>query len=447
LIATAAGAHVPLRRVRETIRSPTAGYTHTPLAGRRVVIYAGYKSLQLLGAVSGRSHAAGYYDRQHQRSARLIRRTAVRLQGLLIKACQFAGSRADILPPQYVEVLSELQDRVPPKNFETMRPWIEDQLGRRLDEAFSSVDPVPVAAASLAQVYKGRSSDGRTVAIKVQYPEIERIIATDLANFSFFIRLLARLEPRFDLRLLLIEVEKYIPLELDFVNEADNARKFAANFDNDPAVIVPIPVPELCCRTVLTMNFIEGIKISDLRALEAAGIDKHEVAELLTRTYIWQILVHGFFHGDPHPGNLLVRPGPQLVLLDLGLAKEFTPELRAGIVKLTRAIVVSDAPAIGEAFRELGFETRSGGDDTFLTLAEVFLGQALAAGQAYADVSMMERMSQELMTALRKNPIVRASSDLLLVLRVMGLLSGIGKQLDSKVDPMSAMLPFLDTAP
>ncbi len=410
-----------------------------------LVIYAGYKCLQLLGAVTGRNRDADYYDNQHLRSARLIRRTAVRLQGLLIKACQFAGSRADVLPPQYVEVLSELQDRVPPKDFELMRPWIEDQLGRRLDEAFSDIDPMPVAAASLAQVYKAQSKDGRTFAVKVQYPEIERVIATDLANFSFFIKLLAKLEPRFDLRLLLIEVKKYIPLELDFVNEAENARKFAANFDNDPAVIVPIPIPELCCRTVLTMNYIEGIKISDLPALEAAGIDKHEVAELLTHTYIWQILVHGFFHGDPHPGNLLVRPGPQLVLLDLGLAKEFTPQLRAGIVKLTRAIVMSDAPSIGEAFRELGFETRTGSDDTFLTLAEVVLGQALKARKAYADMSMVERMSKELMAALRENPIVRASSDLLLVLRVMGLLSGIGKQLDSKVDPMSAMLPFLDT--
>jgi predicted unusual protein kinase regulating ubiquinone biosynthesis (AarF/ABC1/UbiB family) len=156
--------------------------------------------------------------------------------------------------------------------------------------------------------------------------------------------------------------------------------------------------------------------------------------------------VHGFFHGDPHPGNLLVRPGPQLVMLDLGLAKEFTPELRAGVVKLTRAIVTSDARGIGEAFRDLGFETRSGGDDTFLTLAEIFLGQALKAKQAYADVSMLERMGDELMAALRENPIIRASSDLLLVLRVMGLLSGIGKQLDSKVDPMAAMLPFLGSA-
>ena len=411
-----------------------------------VVIYAGYKTRQVAGALTGRSQRDDYYAKQHRRSALLIRNTAVRLHGLLIKACQFAGSRADILPPEFVEILSELQDKVPPKGFELIGPWIEDQLDRSLSECFSAIDPVPVAAASLAQVHKGTLSDGRTVAIKVQYPEIERIIATDLANFSFFINLLARIERRFDLRLLLREIRKYIPLELDFVNEADNARQFATNFDNDPAVIVPIPIPELCCRTVLTMNYIEGIKISDVAGLERAGIDKHQVAELLTHTYIWQILVHGFFHGDPHPGNLLVRPGPQLVLLDLGLAKEFTPQLRAGVVKLTRAIVTSDAQGIGEAFRELGFETRSGSDDTFLTLAEVFLGQALKARQAYADVSMLERMSEELMTALRENPIVRASSDLLLVLRVMGLLSGIGKQLDSKVDPMAAMLPFLDSA-
>jgi len=411
-----------------------------------VTIYGGYKGLQVFGAVTGRSRRRSFYVHQHLRSAVRIRDTAVRLEGLLIKACQFAGSRADVLPPQYVHVLSELHDRVPPRSFSMIGPWIEEQLGRPLTQCFAEFSAKPIASASLAQVHKARLHDGRVVAVKVQYPDIDRIIATDLANFSFFIRLLARIERRFDLRLLLDEVKKYIPLELDFLNEAANARKFGANFADDPRVMVPVPVAELTCRTVLTMNFIEGIKISDVEALERAGIDKHQVADLLANVYLKQILVHGFFHGDPHPGNLLVRPGPQLVLLDLGLAKEFTPKLRAGVVKLTTAIVSSDAKAIGEAFRDLGFETRTGSDDTFVTLGEVFLGQALKAKQAYADVAMVERLNDELMTALRENPIVRASSDLLLVLRVMGLLSGIGKQLDSRVDPLSAMMPFLAMA-
>src|SRR5205085_10056180 len=170
------------------------------------------------------------------------------------------------------------------------------------------------------------------------------------------------------------------------------------------------------------------------------------VADLLTRVCVRQILEHGFFHGDPHPGNLLVRKestGIQLVVLDLGLAKAFTPELRDGIIRLTVAIISKNAQAIGEAFRALGFRLRDGGDDTFVALGELFLGQALQSGRAYADMEMVDRIQEELLAALRANPIVRAPSDLMLVLRVMGLLSGIGKTLDSQVNPLAAILPFL----
>ncbi|HYC53844.1 MAG TPA: AarF/ABC1/UbiB kinase family protein [Candidatus Binatia bacterium] len=411
-----------------------------------VTIYGGYKVRQVWGAITGASRRPDFYDAWNTRSAELARDTALDLEGLLIKACQFAGSRADILPPQFIDILAELQDRVPPRPFAQIGPWLESQLGRPLQECFAHIEETPVASASLAQVHRGRLHDGSDVAIKIQYPDIERLIATDLENFAFFIRLLARIERTFDFRILLDELNKYVPLELDFVNEAANARRFAADFAGDDTVRFPKPVSELCRRTVLTMDYIEGVKITDLDGLARIGVDKHAVAELLARTYIRQILVYGFFHGDPHPGNLLVQKskrGPVLVILDLGLAKDFTPELRDGLIRLTSAIIAQDAAAIGEAFRQLGFRTRSGNDDTFVTLAELFLGQALRAGRAYADIAMVERINDELMRALRANPIVRASSDLLLVLRVMGLLSGIGKTLDSKVDPLAAMMPFL----
>jgi predicted unusual protein kinase regulating ubiquinone biosynthesis (AarF/ABC1/UbiB family) len=177
--------------------------------------------------------------------------------------------------------------------------------------------------------------------------------------------------------------------------------------------------------------------------MEAAAIDRHEVAELLARTYVRQILEHGFFHADPHPGNLFVKPGPRLVILDLGMAKEFSPEVRAGAIRLATAIATGEAANIAAAFRALGFRTRSGKDGTLATLGEVFLGQALTAGRAYADLEMVERIGDEVLSALREDPLVKANSDMLLVLRVMGLLSGIGKQLDSRVDPLATMLPFL----
>ena len=243
--------------------------------------------------------------------------------------------------------------------------------------------------------------------------------------------------------MLLSEIATYVPLELDFVNEAANARKFRDNFADDPGVEFPEPIEELTCRTVLTMHFMEGVKPTDLAALKRLGIDPHEVAERLVRCYLVQILKHGFFHADPHPGNLLVRPGPVLVLLDLGLAREFTPEKRKSAARLAAAVVADDPARVASAFRELGFETRDQDDEVFATIAELMLGQALASGRAYADPAMVDRINDELWRALRANPIVKAGSDLLLVLRVMGLLSGLGKQLDSQVDPVKAMVPFL----
>ncbi len=414
------------------------------LVARMVVtIYAGYKARQLLGYLTGGSADRHYYDNQHRRAAHIVRHTAVRLEGLLVKACQFAGSRADVLPRIVVEILSELQDRVPPKPFGEIRQAIESGLGRPIEECYAEIDETPVAAASLAQVHRARTHDGRDVAVKVQYPGIDRIVASDLRNIAFFINLLARIETTFDFRLVIHEMKTLVPLELDFVNEAANAVRFARNFENDPEVMFPEPLPELTSRTVLTMGFIDGVKITDIDALERAGIDKHAVAELLVRAYLAQVFTHGFFHGDPHPGNLLVLPGPVLVILDLGLAKEFTPKLRIGVILLATAIVARDPKTIAQAFRNLGFETRSGDDDTLVSVGELLLGEALHAGKAYADMALVERVQEELLAALRENPLVRASSDLLLLLRVVGLMSGVGKQLDSRVDPLHAMLPYL----
>ncbi len=411
-----------------------------------VGVYGDYKMRQLAGRLTGGNQRADWYDRQHERASRRLRDSAVRMEGLLIKVCQFLGSRADVLPPRFIEVLGELQDRVPPRPFAEIRAQVERSLGRPLERCFAGLDEAPVAAASLAQVHRGRTLDGRDVAVKVQYPDIDRVVATDLANFAFFVRALVRLEPNFDLRVVLREIQTLIPLELDFEREAANARRFAAAFADDPSVRFPVPIDSLTSRRVLTMDYIDGVKITDLAALERLGIDKHEVAELLTRVCVRQILEHGFFHGDPHPGNLLVRRSGhelQLVVLDLGLSKEFTPQMREGVVRLALAIVSKDPHAIGEAFRALGFRLRDGGDDTFVALGELFLGQALHAGRAYADMEMVERIQEELLAALRANPIVRAPSDLMLVLRVMGLLSGIGKTLDSQVNPLGAILPFL----
>lgn len=407
-------------------------------------IYGGYKLIQLYGRFVSRKGQNERYVRHHRRSAELIYRTALRLEGWLVKACQFIGARADILPPEYVAVLSRLHDRVPPRPFAVMRQHIEAELGKPLAEVFSAFTIEPIAAASLAQVYQATTRDGRQVAVKVQYPDIAALVDLDLWNISFFVEWLARLEPRYDFRFILHELRRYIPLELDFIHEGHSAEAVGRNFAaRGTDVIVPRIYWEYSTPRLLVMEFMDGIKVTEVEALRQAGIDTRAVAQKLTEAYLQQILLDGLFHADPHPGNLLVRPGPRLVFLDFGLTKDLPPEFPAEMARLTTAIVLQDADEIVASFRRLGFVTKNGGAESLLVLGEALLGHSVKENKAYADPGMVERFNDEISQAMRNDPIVAAPGDLVLVGRVMGLLSGLGKQLGSEVNLFATLMPYL----
>jgi aarF domain-containing kinase len=266
-----------------------------------------------------------------------------------------------------------------------------------------------------------------------------------LRNLLFVLRILAWMEPHFDFRVIAREALKYIPMELDFLHEAANCETVRSNFAGRADVLVPQVYFEFTTRRVITMQLMSGIKINDIAGLEAAGIKRHAVAQMLTEVYCEQILRDGFFQADPHPGNILVQPGPKLVLLDFGLAKDFPVSFREGFVRLTFSILINDRAGIIKAFEDLGFRTRDGSTDTLLALSDAFLGNTLRRQKAYADKELVEEISEELPRALRSNPIVEIPGDVLLISRVLGLLSGLSKTLDSRVDLMATMMPYAQT--
>ncbi|WP_129672418.1 AarF/ABC1/UbiB kinase family protein [Candidatus Chloroploca sp. Khr17] len=249
------------------------------------------------------------------RLARRFRFLALELGGMQIKLGQFLSSRADIVPEMVRRELAGLQDEVPPAPAGHVLEVIIDELGAPPSEIFQRFDQEAVAAASLGQVHFATLHNGREVAVKVQRPYIERIIEVDLSAVAWVIRLIKNYPPirrRADLDALLAEFARVLVQELDYVQEVQSAARFRKNFAGVYGIHVPEPIPEYSTRRVLVMERISGVKINDLPTLEALGVSRIELAARLNNCYLKQFFVDGFFHADPHPGNLFVRIDPEL---------------------------------------------------------------------------------------------------------------------------------------
>jgi predicted unusual protein kinase regulating ubiquinone biosynthesis (AarF/ABC1/UbiB family) len=415
------------------------------LAGR---IYAGYKAIGIRERRFNlpKDEADSRRKAHHSWSAEQLYSLAVRQQGLLIKFGQILGSRPDLIPDEYVDALSRLQDRVPPRSFRTIERAVTFELGRPLADVFSEFEEEAIASASLAQVHRAVLKDGRTVAVKVQYPGIWDVVHTDLDSIRFLLRILGLLERNLDFGPIIQEVSRNIPLELDFINEGHNAELIAANFASRDDIIVPKIYWEYTTRRVLVMEFLEGIKITDVEAIQAAGVDLQALSQLVSDAYCEQLFLHGMFHADPHPGNLFARPGPQLVMLDFGLCRKLDDQFRLGYAALVHAMITGNSLEMVSAFRKLGFRTKRANDPApYIMLGRAFM-ESSRPGQGYADRDLVAEANQRLAQAIRANPLVEIPREFLLILRVTGLLSGLGKRLESRVDLISTLLPYTKAA-
>jgi ubiquinone biosynthesis protein len=355
------------------------------------------------------------WERAHARTARGIAGLGTELGGLYVKVCQVMGARADVFPPVFVRELSRFHDRVPARPLAELAPALERELGRPLDALFARFEATPLAAASLAQVHRAELGDGSLVAVKIQYPEARRLFATDLGNVRRGARWASRLFPRFPLRGAVEEIAQQIALELDFAREAESLARVAAAFKGDPDVRIPRLYTELCTFRVLVMEWLDGTPIHELARLRAEGVDLRGLADRLARIYRRMIFEHGFFHGDPHPGNLLVLRDGRVGLLDFGLAKSLPPGFGANLARMFASALAGDREGALAGARALGFGLAGADPDTFLR------GLTIALGARHELADLPQILGSGLGDAV--------PPDIALVVRTLILLNGLSERL------------------
>lgn len=300
-----------------------------------------------------------------------FRKLAVKMGGVMIKVGQFLSSRLDVLPREITDELSGLQDEVAPEPFEPIQAIIEAEFGMPLDQKFSKFERVPLASASIGQVYCAQLCDTQpdgapcpTVVVKVQRPHIEEIVNVDLSALQIVGRWVENyrlISKRANVPKLMDEFSRSLYEEIDYLHEGKNAEKFAENFKEDAKVRVPHVIWSHTTKRVLTLEDVGGIKITDYAAIEAAGIDRAEVAKRLLDTYLKQIFEDGFFHADPHPGNLFVEVGEKgdaaagwkLVFVDFGMTGTLPDNTFKGLREVLIAVGTRDAHRLVQAYQLL----------------------------------------------------------------------------------------------
>jgi predicted unusual protein kinase regulating ubiquinone biosynthesis (AarF/ABC1/UbiB family) len=374
-----------------------------------------------------------------EKQAVWLKENLIKLGPTFIKIGQSLGTRGDLLPLAYVKELALLQDQVP--QFPTTEAYarIEAELDRTLQEAYAEIDTEPVAAASLGQVYRARLHTGEEVAVKVQRPNLPKIISFDIAVLRRIVAFINRFIPEAsrnaDWEGMLREFAETVFEEMDYVQEGRNADRFRENFKSWRAIHVPRIHWSHTTTRVITMEFIRGTKVTDLEALRARRFSPLKVNRLLVRTYLKQLLEDGFFHADPHPGNLLVTDGGRLAFFDFGMTGRITPKLQAMMINAFFHVVERDIHGLSQDLIDLNFLKQGVDPETVRPVVEGLFRHYL--NLKLGEVNFKE-LTYDLAEVMYEYPF-RLPANFTYVIRALMTLEGIGIVTDPEFS-------FFDTA-
>jgi ubiquinone biosynthesis protein len=402
----------------------------------------------------GRAYREERIALTHRKNARRVEATILSLQGLFIKVGQLLSILANFLPDEFRSELEGLQDQVPPRPFSEIRARIESELGP-IDEHFAELLPTPIASASLGQVHEARLMDGTRVAVKVQHADIDEIVRLDLKTIRRIMAIVQWFVPIQGLDAYYLQVKELLREELDFALEADHIERISRNFKEDARLIFPVPIRAASTRRVLTSTFVDGLKVSDIAGIDAAGLDKKDIARRLLRIYCQMIFVDGLYHADPHPGNVLVDASGAIVLLDFGAVAELSTEMKAGIPEFLEGVLRRDTDRLIKALRKMGFLSRTTDPTVSEKIIEYFhrrfQEEVKIESFNLKDIKIDPQRGIENILDLRKMNIglkelsgaFHVPKDWVLLERTILLLYGCCTQLDPELNPTSIIQPYL----
>jgi predicted unusual protein kinase regulating ubiquinone biosynthesis (AarF/ABC1/UbiB family) len=445
----AARAPAPARRTTHHSYRFVRAYTTTFL------VIGSYLWFYFLARFFGRSWADARTADVHLRNARRIEHTLLELGGLFIKVGQMLSSMANFLPAQFRSGLEAMQDQVPPRPYAEIAERIEAELGRPISELFTELHEAPLASASLGQVHEAHMKDGTHVVLKVQHRDIDEIVRLDLTTIRRIMGIVSIFVPVKGLDAYYHQIRAMISEELDFLREADNIRRIMANFRDQPDVVFPRPIEGLCTRRVMTATFVDGVKVGDVAALDALGIDRSALARKIVTVFCQMIFVDGVYHADPHPGNLLVGSNGELVLLDFGAVAQLSPQMREGIPEFLEGVIRRDTDRVIRAMRTMGFLARSEGVEVSEKVIEFFHErfheEVKLESFNLKDIKLDPQKGIESLVDLRKMNVglkdlsgaFHVPRDWVLLERTLLLLTGVCTQLDPEMSPMDVVRPYL----
>jgi predicted unusual protein kinase regulating ubiquinone biosynthesis (AarF/ABC1/UbiB family) len=377
-----------------------------------------------------------------------IRETLLHLGPTFIKVGQFFSTRADLFPSEYVEELSKLQDQVPAFGYEQVATIVQQELGKPIEQIYSYFDPTPLAAASLGQVHRAKLKSGEEVVVKVQRPGLVRLFTIDLEIGRGIAEFFQHHTPwggaGRDWIGIYEECRRTLWEEVDYLNEGRNADTFRRNFRDMPQIAVPKVYWRYTSPRLLTLEYLPGIKISDYEALSAAGLDRRALARLGAEAYLRQLLKDGFFHADPHPGNIAVKPDGTLIFYDFGMMGRLRPGIKEKLADMLAAVVAKNADQVVALLVELGVLVPTADLAPVRRSVQYLLDHFLDKPfSSKLDEISVAAISEDLYELAYEQPF-RFPATFTFVLRALTTLEGLGKGLDPEFNFIEVAKPFAE---